>query len=121
MLRQGPARQGVGAETAVIHRKAHLKSRVLQVGVELLQHLGSHHSLVNNRPAAQGGDINVLRHLSTQSGPHTGTDAAPQPQQLAIKRCMVRVTIQHPLLDHRSCGTGQGAENLRGDRHISPP
>ena len=120
-LSQGPTRQGVGAETAVVHRKTHLKSWVLQVGVKLRQHLGSHHSLVNNGPAAQGGDINVLGHLSTQSGPHTGTDTAPQPQQLAIKACVVGITIQHPLLDHGGCGTSQRPENRRVDRHRSPP
>ena len=120
-LRQGPARQGVGAEATVINGKAHLKSRVLQVGIELRQHLGSHHPLVDNRPAAQGRDINVLGHLSTQNCSHTGTDAPPQPQQLTIKRCVIRITIQHPLLNHRSCGTGQRAENRRVNRHRSPP
>ena len=119
-LRQRPTGQGVRAEATVIDRKTHRKTWILQIGVVLRQNLGPDHALVDNRPAAQGSDINVLGHLGAKGSPHTGANPPPQAEKLPIKPCVVRIAVEHPLLNNGSGGAGQGAKHRRVHRNNSP-
>ena len=78
-LSKGPARQGVGAEAAVINRETHLKTRIAQIGVVLRKHFGAHHALVHNGATAQRRHVEVERAIKPPGFAGPGTDPTPQP------------------------------------------
>ncbi|CAI8167420.1 MAG: Uncharacterised protein [Synechococcus sp. CC9902] len=120
-LGQGPTRQRVGAETAVVNRKTHSKAWIAKVGVVLRQHLGAHHALVNNGAAAQGSDVEVVLTIGLKGSANSCPDPATQAHQQSFKVAVFGMAIKHPLLDHRGCLPGHGAKHPRIHRHGSPP
>ena len=118
-LGQGPARQGVGAEAAVVHREGHGEARVAQVGVEARQHLRAHHALVNNGAAAEGSEIEVAGG-SAPGRPGPVAAAAAQAEQQPLQGIASLLSAQQPLLDHRGGAQGHRAQHGRVHRHHPP-
>ena len=112
-LSQGPAGEGVRAEAPVVHRKAHFKARIAQVGVVLRQHLGAHHALVHNGAAAQRGHVKITGSLKTPGLAGTGTDPATQAQQQSLEGVTIGAAGKAPLLDHWGGVPRHGAQHGR--------
>ena len=118
-LSQGPAGQGVGAEAAVIHRKTDSETLIAQIAVEGRQHLGAHHSLVNNGATAQRAEVQVAG-LGTKAdaGPVATTPA--QAEQQRFELIAVDISPQQPLLNLRGIAARQWAEHLVIGGHNPP-
>ena len=118
-LRQRPPGQGVGAEAAVIHRKADRETLIAQIAVEGREHLRAHHSLVNNGATAQRAEVQVAG-LGAKADASAVAATPAQAEEQRFELITFDISPQQPLFNLRGIAAGQWAEHLVIGGHHPP-
>ena len=125
-LGQRPARQGVGAEPAVVDGEVNAETGVAKIGIEPIQHLRAHHALVDKGAGTNRGEIEV-----SGAGPPDLSHLIHRPSTEAEEQGLHRIHVvrdavgglgcfEQPLLNHRGCLVGEGSQDGPIHRHDTP-
>ncbi len=118
----GPAREGVGGEPRMHHRQPRHKPVFSEIGIEGSELLGVQHSLVDDRPAGEAGDVEMAPAWEHRAG-HPLLRQAPDhvelPLEIVLGGRLGPARDEH-LADDRLAGPGRDAQGgvVRG--HIPP-
>ena len=117
-LGQPPLREGVGGIALVIDRKGAFEPLVQQVGIKLGHLLGQHHPLVDDRPAAQAGQVQLANALRRRRL----LDPAADDIQFALKGFLVHALgiRNQNLLDLGPRRIGLFAQAVDIHRNVAP-
>ena len=117
-LGQMPGGEGVGGIALVIDREIRDEALVQQIGIEGRQLLRQEHALVDDRPAGEGADVEILDALLD----HRLLDAPADQIEIDLELLLVHAAAvaDHDLLDLGPGRIGLLADDVDVHRHLAP-